>query len=79
MQLPDDLQYTTEHEWVRVEGAEAIVGITDFAQEELGDVVFVELPAVGHGAHGGTDLRRRRVEQERLRPVRAGRRAGWSR
>ena len=45
--LPQDLRYTKEHEWVRVRGPEAEVGITDFAQGELGDVVFVELPAVG--------------------------------
>jgi len=47
MQLPDDLHYTTEHEWVRLEGHEAVVGITDYAQEALGDVVFVELPPPG--------------------------------
>ena len=47
MQIPDDLRYTKDHEWLRVEGAEGIVGITDFAQDALGDVVFVELPAVG--------------------------------
>ena len=47
MKVPEDLKYTKEHEWVRVRGQEAEVGITDFAQGELGDVVFVELPAVG--------------------------------
>ena len=47
MKVPPDLKYTKEHEWVRVRGQEAEVGITDFAQGELGDVVFVELPAVG--------------------------------
>ena len=47
MQLPDGLRYTKEHEWLRLEGAEGVVGITDFAQDALGDVVFVELPAVG--------------------------------
>ena len=47
MNVPKDLRYTKEHEWVRVKGQEAEVGITDFAQGELGDVVFVELPAVG--------------------------------
>jgi glycine cleavage system H protein len=47
MKVPADLKYTKEHEWVRVRGSEAEVGITDFAQGELGDVVFVELPAVG--------------------------------
>jgi glycine cleavage system H protein len=47
MQVPDELHYTKEHEWIRVEGAEGVVGITDFAQDALGDVVFVELPTVG--------------------------------
>lgn len=45
--VPGDLRYTREHEWVRVDGDEAIVGITQFAADQLGDVVFVELPAVG--------------------------------
>ena len=44
---PDELKYTKEHEWVRVDGENATVGITDHAQDELGDVVFVELPAIG--------------------------------
>jgi len=44
---PNDLKYTKDHEWVRVDGGEASVGITDFAQRQLGDVVFVELPLVG--------------------------------
>ena len=44
---PTDLKYTIEHEWVRTAGDEASVGITDFAQKQLGDVVFVELPEVG--------------------------------
>jgi glycine cleavage system H protein len=47
MNFPEELRYTKEHEWLRIEGAEGIVGITDFAQDSLGDVVFVELPAVG--------------------------------
>ncbi len=42
-----DLRYTKEHEWVRVEGDVAVVGITDYAQQQLGDVVYVELPEVG--------------------------------
>ena len=42
--IPEDLLYTTEHEWVQVEGDECVVGITDYAQGELGDIVFVELP-----------------------------------
>jgi len=44
---PADLKYTNEHEWVRVDGTTGIVGITDFAQQQLGDVVYVELPNVG--------------------------------
>jgi len=45
--VPPDLRYTREHEWVRASGDEATIGITEFAAHELGDVVFVELPAVG--------------------------------
>ena len=44
---PSDLKYTKDHEWLRLDGGEAAVGITDFAQDQLGDVVFVELPDVG--------------------------------
>ncbi|MCA1583965.1 MAG: glycine cleavage system protein GcvH [Acidobacteria bacterium] len=44
---PADLKYTKEHEWIRIEGDTGTVGITDFAQQQLGDVVYVELPAVG--------------------------------
>jgi glycine cleavage system H protein len=47
MKIPADLKYTQDHEWVRVEGDKAVVGITDFAQGELGDVVFVEIETVG--------------------------------
>ena len=47
MNIPDDLKYTKEHEWVKVEGEVATVGITDYAQSELGDIVFVELPETG--------------------------------
>ena len=45
--VPDNLRYTKDHEWIRVDGDVATVGITDHAQEELGDIVFVELPKVG--------------------------------
>jgi glycine cleavage system H protein len=45
--VPDNLHYSKDHEWVRVEGDTAIIGITDHAQEQLGDVVYVELPKVG--------------------------------
>ncbi len=47
MELPSGLKYSREHEWVRVEGNIAVIGITDFAQSELGDVVYVELPEAG--------------------------------
>lgn len=47
MQYPDDLRYTVEHEWARLEGGLVTVGITNYATDQLGDVVFVELPDVG--------------------------------
>ena len=47
LNLPADLRYTTSHEWVRMDGDVATIGITDFAQSELGDVVYVDLPTVG--------------------------------
>jgi len=47
MSYPDDLAYSREHEWVRVDGGRATIGITSFAADELGDIVFVELPEVG--------------------------------
>src|SRR5215470_5834001 len=47
MNIPEDLRYSREHEWVRVTGTTARIGITDFAQDSLGDVVFVQLPDVG--------------------------------
>ena len=47
MQIPDDLSYSSDHEWIRVEGDRVRIGITDFAQDALGDVVFVDLPEVG--------------------------------
>lgn len=53
---PDDYRYTTEHEWVRVEEDIAVLGVTDFAQKELGEVVFVELPQVGHVYDAGDEI-----------------------
>jgi glycine cleavage system H protein len=53
MSYPTDLKYTKEHEWVRVEGTTGIVGITDFAQQQLGDVVYVELPDKGASVKQG--------------------------
>jgi glycine cleavage system H protein len=50
---PSDLRYDKEHEWVRVEGDVAVVGISDFAQDQLGEVVYVDLPAVGDTVNAG--------------------------
>ena len=47
MNIPDNLKYSPEHEWIKVDGDSAYIGITDFAQSELGDIVFVEFPEVG--------------------------------
>jgi glycine cleavage system H protein len=47
MDFPEDLKYTREHEWARQKGSRLVIGITDFAQDQLGDVVFVELPEIG--------------------------------
>ncbi|KQY60681.1 hypothetical protein ASD11_06485 [Aeromicrobium sp. Root495] len=52
--MPEDLYYSEEHEWVRVEGDVTIVGITDFAQEQLGDIVYVDLPSVGDRVESGS-------------------------
>jgi glycine cleavage system H protein len=56
MAYPANFRYTKEHEWVKVEGGVATVGITDYAQGELGDVVFVELPKVGAKLEAGKSL-----------------------
>ena len=53
MQIPDDLRYSSDHEWVRLEDGKARIGITDFAQDALGDVVFVDLPEVGAAVKAG--------------------------
>lgn len=53
MDFPENCKYTKDHEWVRMEGDLAVVGITEFAQAELGDLVFVELPAVGKTVTAG--------------------------
>ncbi|HYA49464.1 MAG TPA: glycine cleavage system protein GcvH [Burkholderiales bacterium] len=49
---PNEFLYTKDHEWIKIEGAEALVGITDFAQHQLGDIIFVELPEVGKELEG---------------------------
>ena len=53
MNIPDSLRYSKDHEWVRVEGGVARIGITDHAQDALGDIVFVDLPKVGTAVFGG--------------------------
>lgn len=53
MNLPAELKYTKEHEWIRVEGDEAVVGITDYAQSQLGDIVFVECETEGDSLSAG--------------------------
>jgi glycine cleavage system H protein len=53
MSVPAELKYTSEHEWIRVEGDEIVVGVTDFAQGELGDVVFIELETEGESLSKG--------------------------
>ena len=53
MNIPGELLYSTDHEWVRVDGTRARVGITDYAQDSLGDVVFVEIPSVGTRVSAG--------------------------
>jgi glycine cleavage system H protein len=53
---PSDLRYSKDHEWVRVEGDECVLGITEFAQGELGEVVFVELPEVGKSFAAGDEI-----------------------
>lgn len=53
MNVPAELKYTKEHEWIRVEGEEAVIGITDYAQSQLGDIVFVECETVGDALEAG--------------------------
>ena len=56
MQIPDDLRYSSDHEWVRLEDGKARIGITDYAQDALGDVVFVDLPEVGAQVSAGESI-----------------------
>eukprot|EP01013_Petalomonas_cantuscygni_P027297 TRINITY_DN5012_c0_g1_i1.p2 TRINITY_DN5012_c0_g1~~TRINITY_DN5012_c0_g1_i1.p2 ORF type:complete len:126 (+),score=3.31 TRINITY_DN5012_c0_g1_i1:125-502(+) len=53
MKFPEDLKYTKDHEWVKIEGETATIGITDFAQKELGDIVFIEVETVGETLDSG--------------------------
>lgn len=54
MNFPAELRYTKDHEWIRIEGDEAVVGITDFAQRELGDIVYVEVETIGRRLDAGS-------------------------
>jgi glycine cleavage system H protein len=56
MNIPQELKYTSEHEWIRIEGDIAYVGITDYAQEQLGDIVFVDISTVGETLKAGDTL-----------------------
>ena len=53
MNYPEHLRYTKDHEWIRMEGDQALIGITDFAQRELGDIVYVEIETVGQDLNAG--------------------------
>ena len=55
MNVPEDLRYTPDHEWARLEGGQIRIGITDYAQDALGDVVFVQLPGAGRGGRSAGD------------------------
>ena len=69
MTYPADYKYTKEHEWLKVDGNTGTIGITDHAQNSLGDIVFVELPKVGSRDHCWPDFRLGRVGKGGLRPV----------
>lgn len=56
MNIPSDLKYTDSHEWVRVDGNKAVIGITDYAQDALGDIVYVELPETGTEVSKGEEV-----------------------
>jgi len=56
MSIPGDLRYSKDHEWVRVQGDEATIGVTDYAQNALGDIVFLELPEVGESFTAGDTI-----------------------
>lgn len=56
LKLPEDLMYTKDHEWAKAEGNTVLVGITDYAQDQLGDIVFVEMPEVGDSFQAGDEF-----------------------
>jgi len=56
MDIPEDLRYSSDHEWVRVDGSHARIGITDYAQDALGDIVFIDLPSAGSVVEQGAQV-----------------------
>ena len=71
MNYPTNIKYTSEHEWIRIEGDEAYVGITDYAQDQLGDIVFIDIPSVGETLEQGEVFVRHELyvaQEECLRP-----------
>ncbi len=56
LKLPEDLKYTKDHEWAKVDGDAVLVGITDYAQDQLGDIVFVEMPETGDSFQAGDEF-----------------------
>lgn len=56
LNLPEDVKYTKDHEWAKVEGDTVLIGISDYAQDQLGDIVFVEMPAVGDSFEAGDEF-----------------------
>ncbi len=56
LNLPDDVRYTDDHEWVRINGDTVLVGVSDYAQDQMGDIVFVELPAIGDNFAKGDEF-----------------------
>ena len=72
---PENFRYTKEHEWVLVEGDTGTIGITDHAQQELGDIVYVDLPKAGDARRAGQVARLGGIREGRLRHLLAGHRA----
>ena len=54
--LPEDVKYATDHEWAKMDGEDVVIGLADYAQDQLGDIVFVELPAVGDSFEKGDEF-----------------------
>lgn len=72
MNFPNNVKYTEEHEWIRVEGDIAYVGISDYAQEQLGDIVFVDITTEGETLEKGEVFGTYRSSKDYIRPVPSG-------